>query len=153
MGQPHQSNAPTYGVLIRCTIENSHREGRMAWIDLEELEDEEHADFLVGQLTGKTDDPYPDSWHDEGTFEVERTQGLGRRLACLASDAEMPGLVMQTWADLAAAIQELELVEIAPFLAWADEEDSWLPGYGVHPPCDAVLWFRCSGAAIALPTE
>lgn len=64
--------------------------------------------------------------------------------------------MVNSLADIAEALQLLAPEEMAPFLAWAESEEGawWLPGYGgadwsIHPPEDAVLWFRCSAAADA----
>lgn len=142
------TSAPAYGVQIICTYEDSPRYGRTAWIDFEDLEDEEQADLVIGELTGRSNAPYPDSWIDDGTYEVNAVYGLGPRLAAMASDDEMQGLMLQTWVDLAIAIQQLDEWEVAPFLAWADTDHSWLPGYDeMRPPDDAVLWFRCCANA------
>jgi hypothetical protein len=135
------SVAPTYGVLIRCVLEEDPNEGRTVWLDLKEVEDEEHIQFEIDCITGRTNDPYPESWINEGTFEVAQISGLGPRLAAIASDADGP--LIESLADLATALQMLKPEEVAPFLAWAESSgDSWLPGYGIHPPEDAVEMYR-----------
>ena len=144
---------PAFGVLFRCITENDPRCGNEAWIDLEQLEDEDHAEYLIGNVTGKSFDPYPDAWNDEGTFEVAEVRGLGPRLAALATDAEGP--FSAVLADLATAIQELEPHQQVSFLAWAESSDGswWLPGhseYGGQLPEDALLMWSLSELTGAL---
>lgn len=46
-------------------------------------------------------------------------------------------------ADLLFALRELKPDEREPFIAWTESRGTWwYPGYGVHPPEDAVLCFR-----------
>ena len=143
----HGNTAPTYGVLLCCTLEEDPREGNTVWIDLAEVEDGDHVQNLIDGLTGRADDPYPDTWNEEGTFEVVEVRGLGPRLSAIASD--MDGPLVDSLADLAEVLQMLEPEEVAPFLTWAESDAGswWLPGYGgadwsIHPPEDVVFMFR-----------
>lgn len=140
--------APAYGVRICCTIEDDPREGITAWIDLEEVENQEDVQSLIDCLTGRADDPYPDSWIEDGTFEVVEVRGMGPRLAAICSDQNGP--LVDSLTDLAAAIQMLEAEEVASFMTWAEGDggDWWMPGHahgvGGQLPEDVVLGFRCS---------
>jgi hypothetical protein len=139
-------NALTQGVLIVCTIEDAPQEGAAVWINLLEVEDSEDIQNRIDALTGRAVDPYPETWNEYGTFEVQEVRGLGPRLSALASDAGGP-LLVETLADLAEAIQSLPSDQVEDFLAWAEGPDGtwWLPGYasnmGGQLPADAVLCF------------
>jgi hypothetical protein len=136
--------SPTHGVLIVCTIEDE-REGSAGWINLLEVEDSGDIQSRIDALTGRDADPYPETWIDDGTFEVRKVLGLGPRLSALASDADGP--LVETLADLAEAIQSLPSDQVEDFLAWAEGPDGtwWQPGYasdmGGQLPADAVLCF------------
>lgn len=119
---------PDHGVLVTCTLEDEPCDGRTTWIDLLEVENSDHVEDLIDQLTGRDDAQYPGSWNTEGTFAVTSTRGLGPYLSALASDTE--GSWSETLADLAAALQSLEPAEHAAFLAWVEEGGStqWMPG-------------------------
>ena len=141
--------APAHGVLIACTIEDTPQEGATVWIDLLEVGDSENIQDLIDTLTGRAADPYPETWIEEGTFEVREARGLGPRLSALARDTEGP--IIDTLADLAAALQSLPPDQMEPFLAWAEGPGGewWLPGYmrvGGQLPEDAVLLFSCTAA-------
>lgn len=138
-------SSPAYGILIRCALEDDPRQGQTDWINLLEVEDEDDIQSIIDCLTGKACDPYPDTWIDEGTFEVAEVRGLGPRLAAFACDEQGP--LLDTLTDLATALQMLQPHEVAPFLAWAETEGSyWLPGYasdiGGQTPEDAVEMYR-----------
>ena len=142
---PTTQSTPAQGVLIACTIEDAPQEGRAVWIDLLNVEDSEDIQYLIDTLTGRAADPYPETWNEDGTFEVRKVLGLGPRLSALASDEDGP--LVETLADLAAALQSLPSDQVEPFLAWAEGDDGrwWLPGYasdmGGQLPEDAVFLF------------
>lgn len=146
MPLPH---VPAIGVLIACALEEDQQQTRRVWIDLQAVSDAQQISDQIDQVTGKAADPHPHAWIDEGTYAVEAVRGLGPRLSALSREDADPGLLSQTLADLAAALQMLEPQEVAPFLAWAESEAGawWLPGYGgadwsAHPPEDVVCSFR-----------
>lgn len=139
---------PDHGVLVTCTLEEGPCHGRTTWIDLLAVASADQVEDLIDQLTGRGDDPYPDSWITEGTFAVVSTRGLGPHLSALASDTDGPW--SETLADLADALKLLEPSEYAAFHAWVEEGGSthWLPGYGAHYVEDVLEWFRLSSAGL-----
>ena len=146
-----QHKDPTYGVLIECVIEDDDRYGLTSWIDLEEIETSEDAQQVIDFVTGKDQDPYPDSWIDEGTFRVSHVRGLPPRLSAYATDDGGP--LADTLADLATALRMLSAEQKGPFLTWADS-GYWQPGYlpdtGGHTSGDVVEQFLCE---IVSPTD
>ena len=133
---------PRYGIRIQNVLEDSRRVGQSEWIDLLTVEDQLDIEDVVDALTGRAEDPYPERWNNEGTFEVVEVRGLGPRLAAMARDVDGP--FAETIADLAWALQRLPGSLQVEFLAWAecDSGNWWLPGHEVHPAEDAVLMFE-----------
>lgn len=156
MSSQHQG--PTYGVLIECVIEDDDRCGFSSWIDLEQIAASEDVQEVLNCVTGKDQDPHPDTWNEEGTFVVSQVRGLPPRLSAYAEDVGGP--FVDTLCDLAAALRMLSPEQKEPFLAWADS-GSWQPGYlpdtGGHTSEDMVDLFLCeteSGVAcVALSDE
>lgn len=142
---PTTQGTPAHGVLIVCTIEDALQEGQSAWIDLLDVENCEDIQYRIDVLTGRAADPYPETWIEDGTFEVRKVLGLGPRLSALASDVGGP--LVETLSDLAVALNSLPSDQVEPFLAWAEGPGGtwWLPGYasdmGGQLPEDAVAMF------------
>lgn len=149
-----QHKGPTYGVLIKCEIEDPDddtfrieddcRYGLTSWIDLEEIETSEDVQQVINSLTGKDQNVYQDAWNEEGTFSVLQVRGLPPRLSAYAKGVDGP--FVDTLADLATALQMLSPEKKGPFLIWADKSN-WLPGYlpdtGGHTSEDVVWQFLC----------
>lgn len=142
---PTTQGTPAHGVLIVCTFEDAPQEGQSAWIDLLDVENSEDIQYRIDVLTGRAADPYPETWNEDGTFEVQKVRGLGPRLSALASDVGGP--LVETLVDLAAALNSLPSDQVEPFLAWAEGPGGtwWQPGYasdmGGQLPEDAVVMF------------
>jgi len=136
--------SPAYGVLIECVMEDDPRYGSTSWIDLLTVETSEDIQEIIDSTTGRDQDPYPDSWNEEGTFEVSEVRGLGPRLSAYAKDVVGP--FVDTLTALATALQILSPEQRGSFLAWA-ELSSWPPGYlpdtGGHTSGDVVEQFLC----------
>ena len=101
---------PLFGIKIKNIIEDDPKYGKSAWINLFDVEDLEHINFLIDEVTGKVDALYPDAWNDEGTFDVVETCGLppglvakGHAMVHLVGG---PKMFLEIITNLASALQE-----------------------------------------------
>lgn len=133
------SEIPEHGVQIECTLEDEPRFGHKAWINIEEVKDEEHVQFLIDSLTGRNLDPYPDSWNEEGTFKVIARNGLG--VLAEHEDGNFVGSIDA----LISVVDALDRSELPVFVEWAQSSGHWWqPGItsDLWPIDDVISCFR-----------
>lgn len=141
------TNIPTFGIQVKYdSDEEAPSYGKVAWIDLEDIATSPQN--VVDELVGRNADLYTETWNMQGIVLVSQTQGLGKRISAYVSDVDGPWI--ESIEDLMCALQLVIAFNgltaqqnKARFLRWLESKygNWWLPGYGTHPPEDAVYQF------------
>ena len=101
---------PLFVIKIENVIEDDPKHGKSVWIDLLDVENLEHINFLVDEVTGKIDYPHPDAWNDAGTFDVTEVCGLSPGFAAMGhlmvDLVGGPKMFLEIVANIASALQE-----------------------------------------------
>jgi hypothetical protein len=104
---------PLFGIKIENTLEDDPKEGKTAWIDLLEIEDLDHTNYLVDVVTGKADVFCTEGWNSAGTFDIIETCGLPPRFVAkwriIIEEVDGPERFLEAITEIGLALQILQV--------------------------------------------